>query len=69
MLKRLFNIAIEFDKIEANPAHKPSLMPKTPEGRSEYFTVEELRDVLRACPDWLRPIIQVSVGRARHTAR
>ncbi len=47
-LKRLFNVAIELDKIGTNPAHKAPL-PKAPEGRVRWLTNDELHKVLRAC--------------------
>lgn len=47
-LKRLFNVAIELDKIGANPAHRAPL-PKAPEGRVCWLTNDELHKVLRAC--------------------
>ncbi|HEY6414151.1 MAG TPA: site-specific integrase, partial [Edaphobacter sp.] len=60
-LKRLFNVAIEFEKIEANPAHKAPV-PQAPEGRCRYLTAAELGKVLRACPEWLRPIAGLAVA-------
>jgi integrase len=65
-LKRLFNIAVEDEKIEINPAHKAPV-PKAPEGRVRYLSPEELGKVLRACPEWLRPIagLLVSTGARR----
>ncbi len=60
-LKRLFNVAIEKEKIAVNPAHKAPV-PKAPEGRVRYLTPEELGKVLRECPEWLRPIAGLSVS-------
>ncbi|MBT9331478.1 tyrosine-type recombinase/integrase [Paracidobacterium acidisoli] len=47
-LKRLFNVAIELDKIGANPAHKAPL-PKAPEGRVRWLTNNELHKVFKEC--------------------
>lgn len=66
VLKRLFNIAIEKEEIIANPTHKASI-PKAPEGRNRYLLPEELGRVMKACPEWLRPIagLAVSLGTRR----
>jgi len=47
-LKRLFNVAIELEKIEANPAHKAPL-PKAPEGRVRYLSPEDWRNLFDKC--------------------
>lgn len=60
-LKRLFNIAIEKEKIEINPALRAPI-PKAPEGRARYLSAEELGKVLRACREWLRPIVGLLVS-------
>lgn len=60
-LKRLFSVAIEDEKIGTNPAHKAPV-PKAPMGRTRYLTADELGNVLRACPEWLRPIVGLSVS-------
>ena len=60
-LKRLFNIAVEEEKISINPAHRAPV-PKAPEGRVRYLSPEELGKVLRACPEWLRPIAGLAVA-------
>lgn len=54
-LKRLFNVALDLEKIAANPAHRAPV-PKAPEGRVRYLQPKELGEVLAACPEWLRPI-------------
>jgi integrase len=60
-LKRLFSVAVEKGKIEVNPAHKAPI-PQAPEGRSRYLQPGELRAVLEACPEWLRPIVGLAVS-------
>jgi hypothetical protein len=40
VLKRLFNVAIEGEKIAINPAQRAPL-PKAPEGRVRYLSTEE----------------------------
>jgi len=55
VLKHLFGLAVQWELIASNPATgvKP---PKTPPGRIRYLQPTELRAVLVACPEWLRPI-------------
>ena len=60
-LKRLFSVAVEKGKIEVNPAHKAPI-PQAPEGRSRFLSPEELGNVLKACPPWLRPIVGLAVS-------
>lgn len=48
VLKRMFNVAIELEKVQANPAQKAPL-PKAPEGRVRYLSPEELGRVFRSC--------------------
>jgi len=61
VLKRLFNVAMEGEKIAANPAQRAPV-PKAPEGRVRYLSPEELGKILRACPEWLRPIVGLLVS-------
>ena len=42
VLKRLFNVALDYEKISANPAQRAPL-PKAPEGRTRYLTPDESR--------------------------
>jgi integrase len=60
VLKRLFNIAVEKEMVAANPAHRAPV-PKAPEGRVRYLSAEELGNVLRSSPEWLRPIVGLLV--------
>jgi integrase len=48
VLKRLFYVAIDLDKISANPAQRVDL-PKAPEGRTRYLTPDEWKRVFAAC--------------------
>jgi integrase len=54
-------LAVEWELIPMNPAHgvKP---PKVPAGRVRYLQPTELRAVLEACPEWLRPIAGLAVA-------
>jgi len=47
-LKRLFSVAVDLEKIPANPALKAPL-PKAPEGKTVYLTPEQWKAVFRAC--------------------
>jgi integrase len=66
VLKHMLTLAVEWELIPANPAHgiKP---PRVPAGRVRYLQPTELRAVLEACPEWLRPIagLAVSTGMRR----
>src|ERR1039457_50012 len=55
VLKHLLRLAVEWELIPANPAHgvKP---PRVPAGRVRYLQPTELKEMLEACPEWLRPI-------------
>ena len=61
VLKHLLGLAVEWELIPANPAHgvKP---PRVPAGRVRYLQPTELRAVLEACPEWLRPIAGLAVA-------
>jgi integrase len=61
VLKHLMGLAVEWELIPTNPAHgvKP---PKVPAGRVRYLQPVELRAVLEACPEWLRPIAGLAVA-------
>jgi integrase len=48
VLKRLFYVAIDLDKIGTNPAQRAPL-PKAPEGRSRYLLPNEWCKVFAAC--------------------
>lgn len=55
VLKHLLNLAVEWELIPINRAHGMKL-PRVPAGRVRYLQPGELRTVLEACPEWLRPI-------------
>ncbi len=55
VLKHVLGLAVEWDLITVNPALKVKT-PRTPAGRVRYLQPTELRTLLNACPDWLRPI-------------
>jgi integrase len=61
VLKHMLALAVEWELIPANRAHgiKP---PRVPAGRVRYLQPTELRAVLEACPEWLRPIAGVAVA-------
>jgi integrase len=48
VLKKLFNVALDLDKIPTNPAQRAPL-PQAPEGRTRYLTPEEWVKVFKAC--------------------
>ena len=61
VLKHMLNLAVsEWEIIPVNPAQGVK-SPKVPPGRVRYLQPTELRVVLEACPEWLRPIVAVAV--------
>ncbi len=61
VLKHLLALAVEWELIPVNPAHGVK-GPKVPAGRVRYLQPTELRAVLEACPEWLRPIAGLAVA-------
>ena len=61
VLKHLLSLAVEWELIPTNPAHGVKA-PKVPAGRVRYLQPGELRAVLQACPEWLRPIAGLAVA-------
>jgi len=61
VLKHMMALGVEWELIPANPAHgiKP---PRAPAGRARYLQPTELRAVVGACPEWLRPIAGLAVA-------
>lgn len=59
VLKHVFGLAVDWELIPTNPAYrmggKKDNMKAAP-GRVRYLQPTELRAVLDACPEWLRPI-------------
>jgi integrase len=55
-LKHLLSLAVEWELIPLNVVRgiKP---PRVPAGRVRYLQPGELRAVLQACPEWLRPVV------------
>jgi hypothetical protein len=70
-LKHLFNLACdEWEIIPVNPA-KRLKVPEAPEGRTRHLDPPELKGLLEACPQWLRPIaaLAVSTGMRRRPSQ
>lgn len=59
ILKHLLRLAVEWEIVPFNVAHGVKC-PRVPAGRVRYLQPEELRAVLQACPEWLRPIIALA---------
>lgn len=59
VLKHLLRLAVEWETIPFNVAQgvKP---PRVPAGRVRYLQPGELRAVLEASPEWLRPIVALA---------
>lgn len=61
VLKHLLNLAVEWEIIPFNPSQGVK-SPKVPAGRVRYLQPTELRVLLDACPEWLRPIVALAVS-------
>ena len=61
VLKHLLSLAVEWEIIPFNPAQGVK-SPKVPAGRVRYLQPTELRVLLGACPEWLRPIVALAVS-------
>src|SRR5271170_615178 len=61
ILKHLVGLAVEWELIPTNPAHGIK-SPRVAAGRVRYLQPTELRAVLGACPEWLRPIAALAAA-------
>lgn len=61
ILKRFFSLCVEWELIVLNPASGVKA-PRVPAGRVRYLQPGELRALLAACPEWLRPIVGLAVA-------
>jgi len=55
VLSHMLSLAVDWELIASNVAQAVEL-PKAPAGRIRYLQPTELRAVLEACPEWLKPI-------------
>ncbi len=60
VLKHMLSLAVEWELIPWSPADKVKL-PKPPAGRVRYAQPTELRALMEACPEWLRPVMVLAV--------
>jgi len=60
VLKHLLRLAVEWEIIPINPAQGVK-SPRVPAGRVRYLQPTELGKLLKACPDWLRPIAAIAL--------
>jgi len=61
-LRRLFHFAVSKEYLEESPFPKDPksglfLSEKGNRGKRKYFTEDEVKKIIEACPDWLRPIV------------
>jgi integrase len=61
VLKHLLRLAVEWEIIPFHPAQSVK-SPRVPAGRVRYLQPTELRALLAACPEWLRPVVGVAVA-------
>ena len=59
-LKTMFNKAVEWGKIEENPAKKVKFL-REPGGRLRYLEKEEIRQLLSNSPERIRPILILAI--------
>jgi len=61
LLKHIVKKAVEWGKIRTNliANFKPL---KTPPGRVRYMELEEVPKLMKACPDWLKPIVLINMN-------
>jgi integrase len=60
VLKRFFSLCVEWELLTYSPASGVK-SPRVPPGRVRY-QAGELRVLLAACPEWLRPIVGIAVA-------
>ena len=60
LIKHLFRLAVEWELVRFSPAQGIK-SPKAPAGRVRYLQPTELATLLKAAPEWLRPIIALAV--------
>ncbi len=54
VLKHALRLAVEWELLHSNPAQGAKL-PKVSQGRTRYLSPSELKAVLEAAPEWMRP--------------
>jgi integrase len=60
VLKHLLRLAVEWETIAFSSAQTVR-SPRVPAGRVRYLQPTELRALIAACPEWLRPIVILAV--------
>ena len=60
VLKHLLRLAVEWEVIPFSPAQSVKA-PRVPAGRVRYLQPTELRSLLEACSEWLRPVVALAV--------
>lgn len=59
-MKHLLRLAVEWELIPFNPSQGVK-SPRVPAGRVRYLQPKELRALIAACPEWLRPVAALAV--------
>ena len=60
-LKHLLGLAVEWEIIPFNPSQGVK-SPKLPAGRVRYLQPNELRVLIDACLDWLKPVVAIAAS-------
>lgn len=61
LMKHIYTIAIKWKRVKQNPV-KEVKMFKENNARTRYLQQSEIKNLLRACPDFLRPIVFLALN-------
>jgi len=61
ILKHMLKLGVEWELLPISPAVGVK-SPRVPAGRVRYLQPAELKAVLKACPEWLRPFVGFAVS-------
>ncbi len=59
-LSKIFQVLVEFQYVEANPARLVKNLSQKSEERHVYLSSQDVARIAGACPPWFRPIVQTA---------
>jgi len=62
IMKRMFNVAIDWGHAETNPVQKVKLFSEKDTQKERILTDEEELNLLKACPKYIRPIVETALN-------
>jgi integrase len=62
IMKKMFNLAIDWSFTEENPVQKVKLFSEKDRQKERIITEEEEKNLLEACPGYVRPIIDTALN-------